>query len=290
MQEVELVFRGFDAHELACHFVARQAGIYARHGLRVRLRDGIGTASESSGLPQFHAACGLALGDWLRGEPSRKVIFIAAQRPMFWLYGRPGPGGLAALAGGRVASYPDGAPPAAMLPLALDSAVPGLAPQLTLLPVRDDAARLGLLRAGDVDAAVLSSAMAPGWPARSGAPEVLFFGDWLRIPTTGLAIAPALLATEAARAMCRAWSDSLVLIHAGAQPLVQALEVALDFSNADSVDMAARVRAAYSCDGRSAPDVLQSGIDLMCGALKCQPPAPVTQLYDFSLLPVPEQK
>ena len=67
MQEVELVFRGFDAHELACHFVARQAGIYARHGLRVRLRDGIGAASESSGLPQFHAACGLALGDWLRG-------------------------------------------------------------------------------------------------------------------------------------------------------------------------------------------------------------------------------
>ncbi len=290
MQEVELVFRGFDAHELACHFVARQAGIYARHGLRVRLRDGIGAASESPDRPQFHAACGLALGDWLRGELSRKVIFIAAQRPMFWLYGRPGLGGLDALAGGRVATYPDGAPPAAMLPLVLELAAPGLAQQLTLLPVRDDAARLGLLRAGDVDAAVLSSALAPGRPARSGAAELLFFGDWLSLPTTGLAIAPSLLATEAARVMCRAWSDSMVLIHADAQPLVQALEAAMEFSNAESVDMAARVRASYARDGRSAPDALQSGIDLMCGALRCQRPGPVTQLYDFSLLPVPEQK
>ena len=82
----------------------------------------------------------------------------------------------------------------------------------------------------------------------------------------------------------------MVLIHADAQPLVQALEAAMEFSNAESVDMAARVRASYARDGRSAPDALQSGIDLMCGALRCQRPGPVTQLYDFSLLPVPEQK
>lgn len=85
MIKVQLGFKAFDLHELTCHFVAESAGFYAEHGLDVSLMDT--RLVPDSELPQglFSAACGSAVFRWLHGE-KLKVVLVAAERPMFWLY------------------------------------------------------------------------------------------------------------------------------------------------------------------------------------------------------------
>ena len=118
MTTVHLGFKAFDPHELACHFIARHAGFYATQGLDVRLLDT--TFLTDGQLPPvtFHAACTAALFAWLRGTPMC-VLFVACDRPMFWLVGRPGALDGAGEGRVRIAGYPPGAPPGELLRLVL---------------------------------------------------------------------------------------------------------------------------------------------------------------------------
>ena len=152
MNTVHLSFKAFDCHELLCHAVAQEAGMYAEKSLSVRLLDSTFTPDEALPEKTFHAACGAALANFLAGK-KRNVVFVACDRPMFWLYSRPGMDALADLERARVASFPDAAPPTRFLRKLLSDE--GVTPDL--LPCRDDVARLGLLRSGSVDAAMLSS-------------------------------------------------------------------------------------------------------------------------------------
>jgi hypothetical protein len=161
-------FRAFDPHELLVHFVAERAGAYTEFGLDVTLVD-----LRAGDRPHDAAvACGAALFAALDGAPIQ-VLLIASAAPLFWLYGRR-----RQLAGARIASYPPGAPPARFLTLALGETA-------TLLPARDDAARLALLDSGAADCALLSSATPPSHVADT---EQLFcLGDRVPVPTTGVA-------------------------------------------------------------------------------------------------------
>ncbi len=187
MNNVYLAFKAYDAHELLCHAIAQAVGLYKDAGLSVRLLDT--TFLPDDALPEntFHAACGAALAGFLAGQ-RRKVVFIACDKPMFWLYGRPGVDSLEQLAQGRVATFPDAAPPAHFLRKFLSDA--GIAPGL--LPCRDDTARLALVSSGSVDAALLSSLYLPHQVEARGPGRIAFIGEALRLPSTGLSVSSEL--------------------------------------------------------------------------------------------------
>ena len=284
METVTLGFKSYDSHELACHFVARQVGLYRRHGLQVRLTDT--TYVPDTQLPAriFHAACGAALTAWFDGADAR-VVFVAADRPMFWLYAQPGLGGLVDLEGSVVAGYPAMAPPAVFLRAILRaySIDPS---RVVTLAARDDVARMGLLSDNSVAAALISSATAPQSLAAHGFTEVLFLGDEIRVPTTGLAVDPGTIesAPDLVAAMCHCHREALTLIHDEPGVLEAALSEFVSSVGAEQAAMAARVRACYTRDGRVAATTLDGAIDLVSMALGKTAPGAQNSLYDFSLL------
>jgi ABC-type nitrate/sulfonate/bicarbonate transport system substrate-binding protein len=279
---IRLGFKAFDAHELAWHCVARVSGAYARRRLHVTLLDTSAIAEESLPPGSCSVACGAALAAWLRGVPVR-VLGVAADRPMFWLHGRAA--AVAALRGARIATYPAAAPPAHFLRLLLADA--GLDPtrDVTLEPARDDTARLGLLVGGDVDAAVLSSAVPPAAVAAAGFREIAFFGDALRVPSTGLAVsgreadAPGWLPD-----LVQAFAESITAVHGDDDLLHQALRELLRVPAPNVDAVAALVRRCCTTDGRSPPGLTTAAVARMACALGVAAPGPATALCDFGLL------
>jgi len=284
MQTVYLGFKAFDIHELGCHFVASHAGIYEAQGLRVRLIDTTFTTDEQLPPLSFQAACGSALAGWLKGAPF-KVVFVATDHPMFWLHGRAG---LTwdKLKGGTIAGFPSAAPPSHFLRHVLGKVGLDSASDVKVLSVRDDVARLGLLRSGDVDAAVVSSAVLPPQAESCGFSPMAFIGDVVRVPTTGLAVHASALReqTELVRSMCRAYRMALHVLHTDYGLLSAALMRFPGFQGEDAAAACEIIRTFYTRDGRSAHNVLEHGIELMRSALGLEGELPAESLYDFSLL------
>ena len=143
MTKVHLGFKAFDIHELLTHFVAQRGGFYQQQALEVGLIDSTFIPDDKLPPNTFHAACGAALMGYVNGA-NYKVLLVNTDRPMFWLYSTNGEAAIAELAGKRVASYPDLAPPAHFLATISASVNP------KLLPVGTDVARIGMLKSGDV--------------------------------------------------------------------------------------------------------------------------------------------
>jgi ABC-type nitrate/sulfonate/bicarbonate transport system substrate-binding protein len=277
MIPVQLAFKAFDCHELLCHAMAQASGLYAGKGLSVKLVDSTFVPDEALPERSFHVACGAALASFMAGN-DRKVVFVACDRPMFWLYGRPGINTLTDLAGACVASFPDAAPPARFLHKLLSDA--GVVSDIQ--PCRDDVARLGLLRSGSVDAALLSSLVLPHELESHDLQTLAFVGDNLRLPSTGLATsgdllekAPELVAVMVGvfqQAMRAIFDDDLllskVLVNTFAMP-EQGLEHALQ-----------TVRACYNPSGVSDESRLQSAVDAMAQAMGLKS-RPARELYEF---------
>jgi hypothetical protein len=283
MTTLHLGFKAFDLHELACHFMARQAGLYAARGLEVRLLDTNFVPDQQLPPRTFHAACTAALLAWLHGAAT-KVVFVACERPMFWLAGRPGLA-VSGLARGAIAGYPPDTPPAALLQMVLRGL--GLDGHRTpvVLPARDDNARLGLLIAGDVDAAVVSSALPPDRVRRRGVSPLAFFGEELRFPTTGLAVSCELHAREPdlVAAMCVCYQQALRLLRGDDAVTRAAITEFLAFTGAEVEEAVALVRRCYTEDGRSPVEVQAFAISAMRSTLGLTA-QPAGELYDFSAL------
>lgn len=284
MDAVTLGFRAYDVHELACHFVARKAGLYRRHGLQVRLVD-TNFVSDAELPPRtFHAACGASLLSWLAGADMR-VVFVAASRPMFWLYARPDMQQLADLDGKAVAGFPPPTPPALFLRLILEqeSVDPD---RVVIEPARDDMARLGLLCDAAVSAALVSSAIAPQRIECRGFRELSFFGDELRVPTTGLAVNAATSAAEPdlVAAMGACYAEALNLIHDEPGVLEAALADCVTAIGAEQEALAERVRRCYTRDGRVDPATLEPVIGAIAAAVGATNVGAFDSLYDFSAL------
>ena len=84
MKHIHLAFKAYDVHELLCHAIADATGLYTDAGLAVALIDSTFVPDEALPENTFHAACGAALGSFLAGQ-RRKVVFVACDKPMFWL-------------------------------------------------------------------------------------------------------------------------------------------------------------------------------------------------------------
>lgn len=261
MNCVYLGFKAYDVHELLCHAVATVGGYYADESLEVKLIDTTFVPDEALPENTLQVACGAALASFLHGA-KRKVVFVACDRPMFWLYGRSGINTIQELNQGSVATFPDGAPPAKFLQKLLREN--GVAPGL--LPARDDVARLGLLRSNSVDAALLSSHFLPAEVERTGAKQLAFIGDTLRLPSTGLAVSgdfydeqPDLVST-----MVRIYQRSMKSIFDDDESLLRAALLQCFGKNEAALDQAvAVIRACYNPLGYSCDSLLQPAIDAM---------------------------
>ena len=280
MKNIHLAFKAYDVHELLCHAIAESAGLYQDAGLSVTLLDTTFVPDEALPENTFHAACGAALASFLKGE-KRKVVFVACDKPMFWLYGRQGVENLEQLTQARVATFPDAAPPAHFLRKFLSDA--GIAPGL--LPSRDDTARLALLTSGSVDAALLSSLYLPHEVESRGPQRLAFMGDSLRLPSTGLAISSELddEQPELVAQMVKIYQEAMKYVHDDDQVLCAVLTDAFGMpvdALAESMEL---VRDCYNPFGYSYDSLLQSAVDNMSAGMGLAPRSP-GDLYEFKYI------
>ena len=259
MNNVYLAYKAYDIHELLCHAIADAAGLYARAGVSVKLLDATFTPDDALPENTFHAACGAALASFLTGQ-QRKVVFVACDRPMFWLYGRPGIDSVAGLAQGRVATFPDVAPPSKFLQKYLLEA--GVAPGL--LPCRDDTSRLGLLSSCSVDGALISSNYLPHEVEARGAQQLAFLGESLRLPSTGLAVASELHQEkpQLVASMVSVYQEAMKLVFDDDQTILRSVLSDAFGKHSDGLDQAVHViRHCYNPFGYSYDSVLQDAVD-----------------------------
>jgi ABC-type nitrate/sulfonate/bicarbonate transport system substrate-binding protein len=279
---ITLGFKAFDAHELLCHFVAVQAGLYQREGIAVQLADITFVADADLPAHVFQASCGAALASALKGS-GQQIAFVAVDRPMFWIWSRAPLAGVAGLARRRLATFPAIAPPHALANIVLRKAGLDVARDVTLLPARDDVARLGLLRSGSADAAVISSAIAPARMGGLGFHLLCFIGDELRLPTTGLAVDQEHMqrAPEQVRALVASHRESLRLVHSDPELTAAVLRDWFDVSPEIAAATAQCYATAFTADGRTSPAIAQGAIDALCAAMGIATRPAWDQVYSF---------
>jgi len=281
MSNIHLGFKAYDVHELLCHGIAETGGFYASAGISVKLLDT--TFLPDDALPDntFHVACGAALASFLSGR-KRKVVFVACDRPMFWVYGRPGIDSIRQLAKGRVATFPETAPPARFLQSRLKQE--GIAPGL--LPCRDDVARLAMLASGSADGAILSSLYMPAEVQRRGCKLLVSIGDSLRLPSTGLAVSQDLFDEQPGLVadMVNVYQQAMKCVFDDDQRLLRKVLVDTFSIHETCLDSAvAVIRDCYNPFGYSYDDLLKSAVDKMAAGMGLATRQP-GELYDFKYI------
>jgi len=281
---VQLGFKAFDAHELLCHFVAAKAGLYQRHRLQIQLIDI--TFAIDTDLPQhmFQVSCGAALSSALQGTPQR-VVFVATDKPMFWLYASPDIESLKDLQNKKMATFPAIAPPHHLANIILQRAGVDPNKDIALSPARDDVARFGLLKSGDADAAVISSAISPVTVEKAGFKELCFFGDAIRVPTTGLAVHATQLKqnTGLVETLVMILREGLALLHSDPALVAHVLQHYFDVPAEITDKTVATYERLFTHDGKTTPEIAQLAVDSLCKSLRINTPIPWQEIYDFSL-------
>jgi ABC-type nitrate/sulfonate/bicarbonate transport system substrate-binding protein len=216
-----------------------------------------------------------------------KVVFAAIRRPMFWMYARPEFETIEQLAGERIATYPPFAPPQIFHRLMLREH--GIEPErdVSFEPVRDDEARLALLRAGEVAAAAVSSAHAPDTVEREGFRKLGMFGDAVTMVTSGIGTQERVLREqpEQLAGIVRSFRRALEDIHTRPDVVVPVMASVLRQSEEVAAAMLEETLPCYTRDGTLPLDVLQAAVDRVGAAAPgANTPVDASELYDFSLL------
>ena len=283
MKVIECGIKAFDIHELLCHFVAERGGFYAAAGLDVRLVDTTFTPDER--LPDadyFQVACGAAY--FSRTVPFR--IFLAAvTRPMFWLYGSVGTTAVEQLAGKQIATYPSLAPPYWFNRIALRNH--GLDPDndVELKPARDDAIRLGLLREGAVDAALISSAISPVAIQQLGLNTLTLVGDEIRFVTSGIATTEKIAQEDPdlVQSLVSIYRQSLAVIHEAPAEICSILVDVMGITQEGAEKTYELILPCYTPDGFIEMDTLQAALDTLSAEQGTDAPITAGDVYDFHL-------
>ena len=279
---VHLGFKAFDAHELLCHFVAEEAGLYKRHRLQIRLADI--TFANDADLPQdmYQVSCGAALSSALQGA-SQQIVFVATDKPMFWLYASRHINSLKDLKNKKLATFPAIAPPSHLANIILQTAGVDPKTDIALSPCRDDVARFGLLKTGGADAAVISSAIPPMTVEKAGFRELCFCGDVLRIPTTGLAAHETQLQQNAGlvETLVAILRESLALLHSDPVLVAHVLQYYFDLPADISDKTATTYERLFTHDGKTTPAIAQQAVDSLCRSLRINTPVSWKEIYSF---------
>ena len=285
MIKIQLGFKAFDPHELLCHFIAVKAGLYKRENLQVELIDITFIADTELPLNIFQASCGAALSSALRGIP-QQILFVATDKPMFWIYSSADIATISQLKNHKITTFPLIAPPHHLANIILKDAGLNIEKDLTLLTARDDIARFGLLKSGNVKAAVISSAIAPPKIEHMGFNKLCFFGDEIRIPTTGLGVDQCFLEKEPdlANAFVNVLRESLTLIHQDPDLVSKVLQYYFDVDTEISNETAGLYKQYYTQQGQTTKEIAQGAINSLCNSMNISKQISWDQIYDISFI------
>jgi ABC-type nitrate/sulfonate/bicarbonate transport system substrate-binding protein len=274
MSELDFAYVGLGVHEEVVYSVAEELGYYADEGVRVAIRDGVRWDDE-----RLRQAAVVGLGRTLlirllAGTPWT-MLCVNTERPLFWLMARAEFADVSELRGRRVAMHPALVAPGCFARIILRGR--GLDPDADIEAVEmfpgDYGEHIRMLKRGELDAAVIGSTRSPEQlEADEGLRLLLFFGDELQIPTTGVAVDPSVLALDdprvrgLVRANLRALATMLDDPALGAEHVGRLLQVADDATARDFYDR--YVGSWFKAAGHADPDVVARALPLVAEELR----------------------
>lgn len=280
---VLLGFKAFDLHELMLHFIATRLDLYSRFNLEVQLRDITFTPDDSLPSNLFSAACGSALSAQLKGFP-RRIVLVGVDRPLFWLFARPEISTLSELVGERIATYPAAAPPAQFLRMVLRQK--GFDPDrdFQLEATRDDVCRLGMLRLKEAAAALLSTAVCRAEVLEAGFNELLFLGEQIHLPTTGLAVDLNLIRKnpDLVGRMAHTFQESLRIFHAEPEVVTGIISDVTGQSVPHSRVCYETIQPNFTVEGRGQAELYQPSLNGLARELKQAAVIDINEILQFS--------
>jgi len=205
---IDLTYAGLGIHEELVAYVADQQNYYQLEAVHVALRDGRAWDSERI---RRTATIGLgrAVLSRLTDDTPWTVLSVNTDRPLFWLLARDQYTTPEALKGRRIGIHPSNSAPGCFCRIVLRRL--GLDPGEDIQPVvmtpGDYSRHVRLLADGSLDGAFIGSTLAPEVTAREyGLRLLAFVGDYVRIPTVGVAVDPIHIASDdpAVQALVRA--------------------------------------------------------------------------------------
>jgi NitT/TauT family transport system substrate-binding protein len=289
-QSLEEVIIGYPSRsltELPTH-VALKKGFFRSEGLDVKLvqaRSNILAAALASGSMHYLTSVTTVLGAIMGGLPAKVIAGVTKNNPDFLMV-RPEIRSFADLKGKKVAVSGFGGASHQRMLIVLSKNGINPATEVTILSVGDARLRLDQLRAGAIDATVLT---APNnfIAERAGFKSLGSSSDLLALPAVGVATLERRLKEkpEEAKKILRAFLKGMRQMRENRE---EAVAVAMEWLNLDR-ELAERsydiMLPNYSLDGRIDPAALQASIDQLnqrrSAGSKTITPAEVT---DFTLL------
>ena len=183
------------------------------------------------------------------------------------------------------ATFPAIAPPHHLANIILQRAGVDLKQDINFSPARDDVARFGLLKTGNADAAIISSAISPLTVEKAGFRELCFFGDAIRMPTTGLAVHATQMEqnTGLVETLVVILRESLTLLHSDPVLVAHVLQHYFDVPTDITDKTAATYERLFTYNGKTTPEIAQLAVDSLCKSLQISTPMPWQEIYNFSL-------
>jgi NitT/TauT family transport system substrate-binding protein len=274
MPELDFAYVGLGVHEEVVYSVADELGYYADEGLSVAIRDGVRWDDE-----RLRQAAVVGLGRTLLirllAGTSWTMLCVNTERPLFWFMARADFSDVSELRGRKVAMHPRLVAPGTFARIILRGR--GLDPDHDIAAVEmfpgDYSEHIRMLKSGELDAAVIGSTWSPEQlEAEEGLRLLLFFGDELQIPTTGVAVDPSVLALEdprvkgLVRANLRALATMLDDPALGAEHVAQLLPAADDAAARDFYDR--YVGSRFKPNGQPDAEVVAKALPLVAEELR----------------------
>jgi NitT/TauT family transport system substrate-binding protein len=274
MRELDFAYVGLGVHEEVVYSVAAELGYYADEGVNVAIRDGVRWDDE-----RLRQAAVVGLGRTLlirllAGTPWT-MLCVNTERPLFWFMARREFGDVSELRGRRVAMHPRLVAPGTFARIVLRGR--GLDPDADIEAVEmfpgDYGEHVRMLKSGELDAAVIGSTRSPQQlEAEEGLRLLLFFGDELQIPTTGVAVDPTVLALDDPRVEGLVRANLRALAAMLDDPALGAQHVGRLLAGADEATARAfydrYVGSRFKADGQADAEVVSSALPLVAEELR----------------------
>ena len=195
MRELDFGYVGLGVHEEVVYSVAEELAYYAEEGVSVALLAAVRWDDERLRHAAIVGLGRTVLIRLLDGAPWT-MLCVNTEHPLFWFMARPEFADMSELRGRRVAMHPRLVAPGTFARIILRGR--GLDPDRDIEAVEmfpgAYSEHVRMLKSGELDAAVIGSTWSPEQlEAEEGLRLLLFFGDDLRIPTTGVAVDPTVI-------------------------------------------------------------------------------------------------
>jgi NitT/TauT family transport system substrate-binding protein len=269
------------------YYIARDEGFYTRRGLDVELTvtaAALGLQAMLAGEFDFAGAVGTSVTAALNDAPIR-IVLINVDRPMSWLYARPGINSVGELRGKTVAVSAPGSLDDANARQVLRGAGVDADRDVIFLNIGVPDARLAPLLAGAVDASVL---VLPGnvLAKQAGMTELLFFGEQMRGAYAGLSTTTQTIAErrELIKVTVAAVNDAVEFYNARPAEAKAHLKRVLELESELVDGMYESVKLGWTADGTMSLEAQRENIRATATGANADPNTDPSAVFDFSMV------